>query len=101
MTSDVKTPALEITRMFDAPPQRVFEAWLVREEWAAWIGPEGIHCDVPEFEPRVGGRYRLTMHLPDGTKLPIAGRFTTIEPNRSFSFTWGREGDPRHTLVSV
>ena len=25
MTSDVKTPALEITRMFDAPPQRVLD----------------------------------------------------------------------------
>ena len=101
MIIDTKAGTLVITRIFDASPARVFEAWLVQEEFSSWIGPEGIHCDVPLFEPRVGGRYRLTMHLPDGRALPIAGVFTAIEPNRRFSFTWGGEGDSRQTLVSV
>jgi uncharacterized protein YndB with AHSA1/START domain len=101
MITDTKGAVLEITRIFDAPPARVFEAWLDRDEWASWIGPEGVHCDIPLFEPRVDGRYRLTMRLPDGTVLPVAGVFTAIEPNKRFSFTWGMEGDPRQTLVSV
>jgi uncharacterized protein YndB with AHSA1/START domain len=101
MTMDTKHPALEIKRVFDTPPARVFEAWLDREQWASWIGPEGVDCDVPLLEPRVGGRYRLTMHLPNGKILPIAGVFTAIEPNKSFSFTWGLEGEPRQTLVTV
>jgi uncharacterized protein YndB with AHSA1/START domain len=41
------------------------------------------------------------MHLPDGETLPITGVFTSIEINKSFSFTWGMEGDPRDTLVTV
>jgi uncharacterized protein YndB with AHSA1/START domain len=101
MTVEAKAPALVITRIFDAPPDRVFAAWLVQDEFASWIGPEGIHCDVPLFEPRVDGRYRLTMHLADGRRLPVAGTFTRIEPNRRLSFTWGGEGDSRQTLVSV
>jgi uncharacterized protein YndB with AHSA1/START domain len=101
MTTETKTPVLEITRIFDATPDRVFEAWLHRDEWASWIGPEGVHCDLALFEPRIGGRYRLTMHLPDGETLPITGVFTSIETNKSFSFTWGKEGDPRDTLVTV
>ena len=58
-------PVLEITRVFDATPAHVFEAWLDREEWQSWIGPEGIDCEVPLLERRVGGRYRVIMHLPD------------------------------------
>jgi uncharacterized protein YndB with AHSA1/START domain len=101
MTTKLENPVLEITRIFDATPAEIFNAWLDREEWASWIGPEGVHCDVSVLEPRVGGRYRLTMHLPDGNIIRIAGIFKAIEPNRNFSFTWGAEGDPRETLVTV
>jgi uncharacterized protein YndB with AHSA1/START domain len=92
---------LEITRVFDAPPARVFDAWLTREEWQAWIGPEGVRCDVPLLEPRVGGAYRLVMHLPDGRTINVAGVFKAIEAARSLAFTWGMEGAGRETLVTL
>ena len=47
MTTTTVNPVLEIKRLFDAPPERIFDAWLVREEWQAWIGPEGTQCEVP------------------------------------------------------
>jgi uncharacterized protein YndB with AHSA1/START domain len=101
VTTKIENPVLEITRSFEATPAEVFDAWLNREEWASWIGPEGVHCDVPLLEPHIGGCYRLIMHLPDGNIIRIAGIFKAIEPNRNFSFTWGAEGDPRETLVTV
>jgi uncharacterized protein YndB with AHSA1/START domain len=101
VTTTVENPVLEITRIFEATPSEVFNAWLDREQWASWIGPEGVHCDVPLLEPRVGGRYRLIMHLPDGKLLHVAGSFKAIELDRNFSFTWGMEGEPRETLVTV
>jgi uncharacterized protein YndB with AHSA1/START domain len=101
MTTAIDNPVIEITRIFDATPAEVFNAWLNREQWASWIGPEGVNCDVPLLEPRVGGHYRLTMHLSDGNTLHIAGVFKAIEPNKSFAFTWGGEGDPRETLVTI
>jgi uncharacterized protein YndB with AHSA1/START domain len=52
-----------ITRIFEAPRERVFSAWTDPDEIAAWFGPEQmdtprerIHVDL-----RVGGRYELTM----------------------------------------
>ena len=101
MTAKVENPVLEITRIFEATPAEVFNAWLNREEWALWIGPEGVHCDVTLLEPHVGGRYRLTMHLSNDNILRIAGIFKAIEPNKSFAFTWGGESDLRETLVTV
>jgi uncharacterized protein YndB with AHSA1/START domain len=85
---------LVITRVFEAPPARVFDAWLTREEWQAWIGPEGVHCDVHLLEPRVGGRYRLTMHVSGEPPIAVAGVFEVIDRPRTLSFTWGAEGDP-------
>jgi uncharacterized protein YndB with AHSA1/START domain len=62
-----------ITRVFDAPRERVFKAWTDPDEVAAWFGPEqmttpreGINIDL-----RVGGRYELTMVRPDGGEMTI------------------------------
>jgi uncharacterized protein YndB with AHSA1/START domain len=52
-----------ITRIFDAPRERVFKAWTDPVGVAAWYGPE--HFDTPRdrihIDLRVGGRYELTM----------------------------------------
>ena len=52
-----------ITRIFEAPRERVFRAWTDPDQVAAWYGPE--HMDAPRerihIDPRVGGRWELTM----------------------------------------
>lgn len=94
--------ALEIKRWFDAPPDRVFAAWLTREAFQAWIGPEGVQCDVPLLEPEIGGRYRITMRLSDDRVIPVSGVFRSIDAPHRLAFTWAWEGDPsRDSLVTV
>jgi uncharacterized protein YndB with AHSA1/START domain len=52
-----------ITRIFDAPRERVFRAWTEPDQVAAWYGPE--HFDTPperiRIQARVGGRWEVTM----------------------------------------
>ena len=52
-----------ITRIFEAPRERVFRAWTDPDQVAVWYGPE--HMDAPRerihIDPRVGGRWELTM----------------------------------------
>jgi len=92
---------LEISRLFDASPERVFAAWLDRERFQAWIGPEGIDCEVELLEPQVGGRYRLVMNTPERV-IPVSGVFRSIEPSRRLVFTWGWEGDAiRQSLITL
>jgi uncharacterized protein YndB with AHSA1/START domain len=93
---------LELRRVFDASPAAVFDAWLTREEWAAWIGPEGMNCEVPVLEPRVGGRYEISMHLANGQVIPVSGTFKTIDRPHRLVFSWGWNGDPsRQSLVTL
>jgi uncharacterized protein YndB with AHSA1/START domain len=93
---------LEVRREFDASPAAVFDAWMTREEWAAWIGPEGMQCEVPVLEPKVGGRYEITMHLGNGQVIPVSGVFKVIERPKRLVFSWGWNGDPqRQSLVTL
>lgn len=93
---------LVITRIFEELPARVFDAWLTREEWQSWIGPEGVDCDVSLLEPRVGGRYRLEMRMTGGGRIVVTGIFKVIDRPRTLSFTWGAEGDPsRQTFITL
>lgn len=89
--SDATTinPVLKITRVFEASPERLFDAWFTREQWQAWIGPEGGHCDVPVLEPHLGGRYRLTMHIPGRPEIPVEGVFKAVDRPYKLAFTWG------------
>lgn len=62
-----------ITRVFDAPRERVFRAWTDPDQLAAWFGP--AHVETPRervhIELRVGGRYELTMLMPGGGEFSI------------------------------
>jgi uncharacterized protein YndB with AHSA1/START domain len=93
-------PVLEILRLFDAPPNIVFDAWLEREQWQAWIGPEGCQCEVPLLEPKIGGRYRIQMHLSDGREIPVEGVFKIIDRPNRLAFTWGWRRAARRTRWS-
>src|SRR5215213_27355 len=57
-----------ITRMFEAPRERVFRAWTDPDEVASWYGP--AHMEAPReritIDLRVGGRWELTMVRRDG-----------------------------------
>jgi uncharacterized protein YndB with AHSA1/START domain len=69
-----------ITRIFEAPRDEVFAAWLDPDQVAAWYGPE--HFDAPRdkvhIEPRVGGRWEVTMVQRDtGAEHPV--RYEIVE----------------------
>jgi uncharacterized protein YndB with AHSA1/START domain len=54
---------VRVTHVFDAPREAVFAAWTDPEQVAKWWAPDGfeIPTESVEIEPRVGGRFHLTM----------------------------------------
>lgn len=74
MIDATATGRIEVTRIFDAPRERVFAAWTEPDQVAAWFGPDGF--DTPRervlIEPCVGGRYELVMVRRDtGAEHPV------------------------------
>ena len=72
-----------IERTFDAPRERVWEAWTDSDQVAQWWGPEGFTVPRCELEVRPGGQYHIDMEAPDGTVYPDAGEYRDVdEPER-------------------
>jgi uncharacterized protein YndB with AHSA1/START domain len=53
-------------RLFDAPRERVFKAWIDPVHLAQWWGPKGFTNTFEEFDLRPGGNWRFVMHGPNG-----------------------------------
>lgn len=80
---------VELKRVFQAPRERVFDAWTNGDALAAWFGPQGLSTRIDTFNPRPGGRYRFVME-GEG-EYPVGGEFLEIVPPERLSFTWAWE----------
>jgi len=83
---------LVMTRSFDAPRERVFDAWLDPSQIGKWIGPRNIRAEAMELTPKVGGRYRIHMRRAEGGDGPIvSGVYREIVRPERLVFTWAWE----------
>ena len=94
------TPTLEISRRFDAPPERVFDAWLGME-WGEWLPPADAVCKVTAIEPRVGGGYVVNMFMPDGRTIEISGTYREVSRPRKLAFTWRGIHNNQDMLITL
>ena len=95
--SDIK---LQMTRHFDAPPERVFQAWL-QKSWGDWVGPPGVRGEVTLLEPKVGGRYQIIMHVPDGKTLTVGGTYQEIVPSSRIVMSWKWQHEDAETRITL
>jgi uncharacterized protein YndB with AHSA1/START domain len=78
MTTDTQ-PQLSLTRIVDAPRARVFRAFTVAEEFAAWWGPHGNVLHDVELDVRAGGTMRWSEGFPDEPAIWTHGRIDLTE----------------------
>jgi uncharacterized protein YndB with AHSA1/START domain len=84
-TLKVTTPTereIVMTRIFDAPRKRVFDAHTRPELVKRWLlGPPGWSMPVCQIDPKVGGAYRYVWRNDvDGTEMGMGGVHREIVP---------------------
>ena len=92
--ADPNLPTIRIIRDFDAPPDRVFRAWVEPELVVQWLGPKSTEMRIDEWNARTGGNYRYAA-LENGEEVAaFYGSFHEVRPNERLvqTFTW--EGMP-------
>jgi uncharacterized protein YndB with AHSA1/START domain len=69
---------LVVTRMINAPRERVFAAFSDPANISLWWGPNGFSTTTHEMAFKVGGVWRYVMHGPDGTDYNNKVAYTDI-----------------------
>ena len=103
MIDDTSRREIVTTRLFAAPPDRVFDAWSHAESLECWWGPEGFTTSTHAFDFRPGGGWEHTMHGPDGTDYPNRLVFDEIVPPARIVYTnhFGIDGVPAQFTQTV
>lgn len=96
--------SLTFNRIFDAPPEKLYDAFTRQEVVQRWFGPEGFTIPHADIDVRTGGKYRCEMHSPAGAAYVLIGEFRELVPHEKIAFTWTWLANGEHgpeTLVTV
>jgi len=69
-----------IARIFNAPRQRVWDAWTQPEMLGRWFGPKGSTTTVLRSELRPGGMFHFRLEAPDGGRMWARFVYREIAP---------------------
>ena len=78
-----------VTQHVNAPRSAVYRALLDANAVATWMVPDGMTSVVHQFEPRIGGRFRVSLTYDDPSAIgktaghtdTYHGRFVELVPN--------------------
>ncbi|CAN5722964.1 SRPBCC domain-containing protein [soil metagenome] len=63
-TNDKSSTVFTMTRVFEAPLDRVWKAWSDAEQLARWWGPAGCKVEIKRLEFQPGGFCHYSMNFP-------------------------------------
>ncbi|WP_247003414.1 SRPBCC family protein [Halosolutus gelatinilyticus] len=101
VTADPDDQSIVITRVFDAPRERVFEAYTDPDLIPEWWAPRRYTTTVDEMEVRRGGRWRFSNREPDGGEHAFHGVYHEITPPERLVQTFEYEGMPGHIALET
>jgi len=90
---------IRLERTFDAPRDRVWQAFTDPTLVAQWWG-RGNRLDIERMEVKRGGHWRYVEHAPDGTE-GFEGRYRDVAPPERIVRTFEWDGMPGHVIVET
>ena len=93
IVADPKVPLIRLTRVFDAPPDKVFRAHTDPDLFAQWTGPNKYQVRIDQFDCRTGGSYRYEV-FNEEFEAGFRGCFHEVRPSEVIVQTFTYEGEP-------
>lgn len=84
---------LIVTRIYDAPQELVFEAWIETSKVQQWWGCAECTHVRSEIEPRVGGKYNHHMTIEGAGEVPGYGTLVEYDPPNKLAYESGLPHD--------
>jgi uncharacterized protein YndB with AHSA1/START domain len=94
---------LRMKRTYEAPVQRVFDAWTSEEVLRRWFhASRDWETSGAEVDLRVGGAIRVVMRDPaEDAEYGGGGHYTEVDPPNRLAFTWIWDREPHETLIEI
>jgi len=93
---------LYVTRLYAAPREAVFEAWIETSKVQQWWGCAEATEVRSEVEPRVGGAYNHRMTLHGQIEVPGYCEFTEYDPPKRLAYRSSQPDEmDKEMIVSV
>ena len=81
------TNIIRLHRVLQAPPERVYRAFLDAGAMAKWLPPNGFTCQVHHLEPKVGGTYTMSFtNFTTGKSHSFGGEYIELIPNEHLRY---------------
>ena len=88
MSSNTSTGTVTLHRVFRAPPDRLYRAFLDPDTMAKWLPPHGFTGRVLNMDARVGGRYRMQFtNFSNGQSHAFGGEYLELAPGERIVHT--------------
>lgn len=93
-------PEVQIRRLLDASPEKVFAAFADQKLIAQWLRPSPeVKLTVLVFDFRPGGAYRFAYDTSSDQQMVVGGIFRSIEAPARIVFTWLIEPPDEHAGI--
>ncbi len=90
----MSTSTIKLHRVLQAPPERIYRAFLDPDAMAKWLPPNGFTGKVHQLEAKVGGTYRMSFtNFSSGHSHSFGGEYLELVPNERIRHT-DRFDDP-------
>ena len=86
-STSVEGRDLILTRIIDAPCEKVFRAWTEPALLKQWFAPLPWTTPTAEVDVRAGGSNLFLMRGPDGNEFPSRGVYLEVVKNERLVFT--------------
>src|SRR5215467_11050826 len=83
--ADERRTSTRSSRMINAPPEALYDAFMDPVKLVAWLPPGEMTGKMHEFDPRVGGGYRMSLFYPP-TERSFRGKTAEREDRVSVRF---------------
>lgn len=79
---------VRLHRVFTAPPDRVYRAFIDPDAMAKWLPPNGFTGRVHEMDAKVGGRYKMSFtNFSNGQSHSFGGEYLELVPGERIVHT--------------
>ena len=90
----MSTNTVKLHRVFKAPAERIYRAFLEPDAMVKWLPPNGFTGEVDHVDARVGGTYKMSFrNFSTGNSHSFGGEYLELVPNEKIVNT-DRFDDP-------